>query len=72
MRNALLALFAVPFLTMPAFAGSSNAGDKPTIVAENVEVGVGPVGVDVGDRHRHRDHAVVRVHHHHHDHDDRR
>jgi hypothetical protein len=65
MKNALFALLAVPFLIMPAFAASSNAGDKPAIVAENVEVGVGPVGVNVGDRHRHR-------HHHHHDRDDHR
>ena len=72
MKNALLALFVVPLLTMPAFAGSSNAGDKPMVVAENVEIGVGPVGVDVGDQHRHRDHVIVRAHHHHHDHDDRR
>jgi hypothetical protein len=55
MKNALLAIFVVPLLTMPAFAGALNAGDKPTVVAENV--GVGPVGVGVGERHRHRDHG---------------
>ena len=61
MKNILLALFVVPLLTMPAFAGASSAGDKPMIVAENVEVGV-------GNRHRHRDHAiVVRAHHNHYD-----
>ena len=62
MKNALLAIFVVPFLVMPAFAGSSTAGDKPMVVADNVEIGVG-----VG--HRHRD--EVRIHHHHHHHDDR-
>ena len=76
MKNALLALFLVPLLTMPAFAGSLNVGDKPMVVAEGVEVGVGGVGVAVGDRHRHHNHDVVldREHHHHHsDHDsDRR
>jgi hypothetical protein len=78
MKNALLALFVVPFLTMPAFAGSLSAGDKPMVVAENVEVGVGPVGVDVGVGHRHRDHGALymstRGHRDRHDdrHDDRR
>jgi hypothetical protein len=43
MKNILLALFVVPLLTMPAFAGASSAGDKPMIVAENIEVGVGGV-----------------------------
>jgi hypothetical protein len=55
MKNALLALFVVPLLTVPAFAGSSGAGDKPTVVADAVVVGVGPVG----DRHRHRDHHAL-------------
>jgi hypothetical protein len=59
MKNALLALFVVPLLTVPAFAGSSGAGDKPTVVADAVVVGVGPVGVGVGDRHRHRDHHAL-------------
>ena len=48
MKNALLALFVVPLLTVPAFAGSSTAGDKPIIVAEDVGVEVGNVGVGVG------------------------
>ena len=39
MKNITLALFLVPFLAMPAFAGSLNAGDKPMVVADNVEVG---------------------------------
>ena len=57
MKNAVFALFLVPFLTMPAFAGSSNVGDKPIVVAENAEVRIGGVGVGVGERHRYRDHA---------------
>jgi len=73
MKNTLLALFIVPLLTLPAFAGSSNAGDKPMVVAQAVEVGGVGVGVGVGHRH-HRDHVVVldREHHHHHHYDDRR
>jgi hypothetical protein len=69
MKNALLALFVVPLLTMPAFAGSLTVGDKPMVVAENVEVGV----VGVGERHRHRDHGdlYLSTRHRHH-HDDRR
>ena len=59
MKNALLAFFVVPLLTVPAFAGSLSAGDKPIIVAEDVGVEVGNVGigVGVGVRHRHRDHG---------------
>jgi hypothetical protein len=57
MKNLVFALFLVPLLTMSAFAGSSNVGDKPIVVAENVNVRVGGVGVGVGERHRHRDHA---------------
>jgi hypothetical protein len=30
---------------MPAFAGSLNVGDKPIVVAENVNVRIGGVGV---------------------------
>jgi len=30
---------------MPAFAGSLNAGDKPMVVAEGVEIGVGGVAL---------------------------
>ena len=79
MKNALLALFVVPLLTVPTFAGSLSASDKPMIVAEDVGVGVGNVGVGigVGVRHRHRDHGDLYMstqHRHHHDdrHDDRR
>ena len=71
MKNAVFALFLVPLLTMPAFAGSLSVGDKPMIIAENVEVGVGGVEVGVGERHRHRDqgrlYMSTRGHHHHHD-----
>ena len=73
MKNALLALFVVPLLAMPAFAGSLSAGDKPMIVAEGVGVEVGNVGVGVGARHHRRDHGdmYMSTRHHHH-HDDRR
>jgi len=75
MKNAVFALFLVPLLTMPAFAGSLNAGDKPVVVAEGADVRIGGVGVGVGERHRHRDHAGLymtdRGHHHHHDRDHR-
>ncbi len=66
MKNALFALFVVPLLTVPAFAGSLSAADKPIIVAAEVGVEVGNVGVGVGvgERHHH--------HHHHHDHHDDR
>jgi hypothetical protein len=57
MKNVVSALFLVPLLTMPAFAGSLKVGDKPIVVAENVNLRVGGVGVGVGERHRHRDHA---------------
>ena len=75
MKNALLALFVVPLLTMPAFAGSLSAGDKPMIVAAGVGVEVGSVGVGV--RHHRRDHGDLYLstrHRHHHDdrHDDHR
>jgi hypothetical protein len=71
MKNVLLALFVVSLLTAPAFAGSLSAGDKPMIVAEDVGVEVGNVGV--GERHRHRDHhdLYMSTRHRHH-HDDRR
>jgi hypothetical protein len=58
MKNAVFALFLVPLLTMPAFAGSLNVGDKPIVVAENVNVRIGGVGIGVGERHRYRDHGL--------------
>jgi hypothetical protein len=81
MKNVLIALFVVPLLTVPAFAGSLSAGDKPIIIAEDVGVEVGNVGVEVGnvgERHRHRDLYMSTRHRDHHDdhhndhHDDRR
>jgi hypothetical protein len=59
MKNVVFALFLVPLLTIPAFAGSLNVGDKPIVVAENVNVRVGGVGVGIGERHRHRDHSAL-------------
>ena len=76
MQSAMLALFLVSLLTMPAFAGSLNVGDKPMVVAEGADVRIGGVGVVVGERHRHRDHPGAglymtdRGYHHHHDRDD--
>ncbi len=54
MKNAVFSLFLVPILTMPAFAGSLNVGDKPIVVAEDVDVRIGGVGLAVGEPHRHR------------------
>ena len=45
MKNVVFALFLVPLLTMPAFAGSLNVSDKPMVVAEVA----GGVGVGVGE-----------------------
>lgn len=73
MKNAFLAFFVVPLLTMPAFVGSLSTGDKPMIVAQDVGVEVGNIGVGVGERHQRRDHGDTRHRHHHDDrHDDRR
>ena len=76
MKTAVFALFLVPLLTMPVFAGSLNVGDKPMVVAEGADVRIGGVRVEVGERHRHRDHPGAglymsdRGYHHHHDRDD--
>ena len=70
MKTGVFALFLVPLLTMPVFAGSLNVGDKPMVVAEGADVRIGGVGVGVGERHRHRDHLGAglymseRGHHH--------
>jgi hypothetical protein len=69
MKNAMLALFLVSVLTMPAIAGSLNVGDKPMVVAEGVEVGVDGVGVGVRHHHRHHVAPVVVDPEHRHDHD---
>ena len=53
-EECCVAFFIVPLLTMPAFAGSSNVGDKRIVVAEGAEVGIGGAGVGVGERHRYR------------------
>ena len=66
-KNAMFVLCFVPFLTMPAFAGSVNAGNNPIVVAEDVHVGVGGVRIGGGERDRHRDRGGE--HHHHHDQD---
>lgn len=62
MNKIIFALFAVPFLTMPVFAGSSVAVDKPIVVAQGVDVRVGETGVRVGERSRHRDRDLRRHH----------
>jgi hypothetical protein len=73
MKKIALALFAVTCLTVPAVAGPSVVTDKPMVVAEGVEIGVG--GVRVGDRdhdrdvrRHHRDRDVIVVKPRHHDH----
>jgi hypothetical protein len=76
MKTAVFALFLVPLLTMPVFAGSLKVGDKPMVVAEGADVRIGGVRVGIGERHRHRDHSGAglymsdRGYHHHHDRDD--
>jgi uncharacterized iron-regulated membrane protein len=62
MNKIALALLAVPFLTMPVFAGSPAAVDKPIVVAQGVDVRVGDRGVRVGERDRHRDRDMRRHH----------
>ncbi len=78
MKKAVLVLCAVPFLTMPAFAGSVVI-DKPIVVAEGTDIRVKGARVEVGERDRHRDHwnrshrehaeIVINKRHHHHDRD---
>ena len=48
MKNAVFALFLVPLLTMPAFAGSLNVGDKPMVVAEVADGGSEGSVSDIG------------------------
>src|SRR5690242_7108134 len=52
MKKTVLALCVVPFLTMPAFAGSSVVVDKPMVVAQGADFRVGGVGIVVGERDR--------------------
>jgi hypothetical protein len=78
MKKIALALFAVACLTVPAVAGSSVVADKPTVLAQGVQIGVD--GVRIGDRDRdarrdrdmdrhHRDRDVIVVKPRHRDHD---
>jgi hypothetical protein len=64
MKKTVLTLCVVPFLTMPAFAGSPVVADNPMVVAQGADIKVGGVGVEVGerDRHRHRDQDGRRYH----------
>ena len=62
MKKTVLTLCVVPFLTMPAFAGSPVVGDKPMIVAQGADIRVGGLGVEVGERDRHRDQYWRRYH----------
>jgi hypothetical protein len=77
-KKTVLILCVVPFVTMPAFAGSPIVVGKPIVVAEGADIRVKGVGVEVGGRDRHRDQHVRRDHrdhaevvisrrHHHHD-----
>ena len=68
-KNALFVLCFVPFLTMPAFAGSVKVSNSPMVVAEDIDIGIGGVRIDGGDRNRHRDHDVVIDRERHHDRD---
>jgi hypothetical protein len=77
MNTAMFALFLVSLLTIPAFAGSLNVGDKPMVFAEGADVRIGGVGVGVGERHRRRAHLGAGLYmtnrgHHHDREDDRR
>jgi len=62
MKKTALTLCVIPFLTMPAFAGSPIAVDKPMVVAQGADVRVGGVGIEVGERDRHRDRDLRRYH----------
>jgi hypothetical protein len=61
MKKIVFTLCVVPFLTMPAFAGSPAAADKPTVVAQ-ADIRLGGIGVEVGERDRYRDHDWRRYH----------
>jgi len=62
MKKTVLTLCVIPFLTMPAFAGSLVVVDKPMVVAQGADVRVGGIGVEVGERDRHRDQYSHRYH----------
>jgi len=56
MKKTVLTICAIPFLTMPAFAGSVVVVDKPMIVGQGADIRFGGVGIEVGKRDRYRDH----------------
>jgi hypothetical protein len=62
MKKTILTLCVVPFLTMPAFAGSSVVVDKPMVVAQGADIRFGGVGIEVGERDRYRDQDRRRYH----------
>ena len=62
MKKTVLTLCVVPFLTMPAFAGSPVVADQPMVVAQGADVRVGGIGVEVGERDRYRDRDWRRYH----------
>jgi hypothetical protein len=62
MKKTVLTLCVIPFLTIPAFAGSPIAVDKPMVVAQGADVRVGGVGIEVGERDRYRDRDLRRHH----------
>ena len=61
MKKTVLTLCVIPFLTIPAFAGSPVAADKPMVVAQ-ADIRVGGVGIEVGERDRYRDRDLRRYH----------
>jgi hypothetical protein len=62
MKKTVLTLCVIPFLTIPAFAGSPVAVDKPMVVAQGADFRVGGVGIEVGERDRYRDRDLRRYH----------
>lgn len=62
MKKTILTLCVVPFLTIPAFAGSPVVIDKPMVVAQGADFRVGGVGIEVGERGRYRDEDWRRYH----------
>ncbi len=62
MKKTVLTLCVIPFLTMPAFAGSLVVVDKPMVVAQGADIRFGGAGIEVGERDRYRDHDRRRYH----------
>jgi hypothetical protein len=50
MKKTVLTLCVIPFLTIPAFAGSPVVVDKPIVVAQGADIRFGGVGIEVGER----------------------